>query len=78
MFKYSIKAFIYASVAFLFVGVIFIFTQMYSTNPGGLLAKIIGYAFPIVVFTILTSFALSVASLLISFNDKYLKDKKGK
>lgn len=78
MFKYSIKTFIYASIAFLVVGVAFVFTQINSANPSGTLANAVGSAFPIIIFVILTSFALSVASLLIRFNEKYLKDTKGK
>jgi len=78
MFKYSIKVFIYASITFLLVGVIFVFTQMNNSSPHGRLSNIVGTAFPIIIFVILTSFALSIASLLTGFNEKYLKGKSQK
>jgi hypothetical protein len=78
MFKYSIKVFIFSSLTFLVVGTAFVITQTLQQDPSDTFVRIMGTVFPIVIFVILTSFALSVASLLIRFNEKYLSGKAKK
>lgn len=75
MFKYAIKVFIYASVTFFVVGTVYVVAQTVQRNPDDTFVRVMSTLFPIVIFVILTSFAISVASLLIRFNEKYLNKK---
>lgn len=73
MFKHSIKAFVYSSVAFFVMGVVSIFTDSLDSFEDSTLAEVINKIFILTVFSVLLSFALSIAGLLVRFNDKYLK-----
>jgi len=68
MQKIATKVFVYASVAFGVVGILVVLTASGPDKPDSTLSQVLIRLLFVTVFTILSSFALSIAG-------KYLSDK---